>query len=383
MKTISLLEPPAPSGTNSVLISPPKPLVTPLTRVPKNCFVSIKDILLSPSPISSRTRQQLRERKTAKLVLSPPEKVSASLDYSVNLSPSIPPLRSLSEDVSSTASEPMMPLDLSPKRSWGVQQVASSSQGLNSSQLQDAPINLSSAIDGEKCDSIPDLKSVNSFAYSSKTCVSYAEIDKQIEKYANELVPVSTLHTPTSMYPPVSLINDVTVSAIRKLEVIESTFSLSVDDVIGKNESVQKSSSSSGVKSGSLKSNNRCPVCSSVFQTNLQLMVHECLDKVTVDNSPSTILNGSSSAKNDNIGESKLIKKVDSHPSTRDSVHTCRSTFQNASLFGLHECQKSEKASLKCPSCEFVAKKRGGMSWLCWVFWRKSHRVGHTAPEKI
>ncbi|GBN09067.1 Retrovirus-related Pol polyprotein from type-1 retrotransposable element R2 [Araneus ventricosus] len=364
IETISLLEPPAPSGMNSILISPPKPLAKPLARVPKNCFVAIKDILLSPSPISSRTRQQLRERKTAKLVLSPLEKVSASSDYSDNRLPSIPPLRSLSEDVSSTICEPVLPLDLSPKRSCGVQQVASSSQGPNSSQLQDAPMNLSSDIDGVKCESKPDLKSVNSSDYSHITCVSYAEIDKQIEKYANDLVPVNTVHTLTSMFPPVNLINDVTVSAIRKLEVIESTFSLSVDDAAQKSECDQKGSSSSGVQSGSVKSNTKCPTCLAVFQTNLQFLVHECLDKMTVENSSSTNLNSSSSTKNDDIGESGFNMKVDSHPSTRDSAYicsTCRSSFQNASLFGLHECQKSEKVTLKCSSCDFVAKKRGGL----------------------
>ncbi|GBN16737.1 Retrovirus-related Pol polyprotein from type-1 retrotransposable element R2 [Araneus ventricosus] len=364
IETISLLEPPAPSGMNSILISPPKPLAKPLVRVPKNCFVAIKDILLSPSPISSRTRQQLRERKTAKLVLSPLEKVSASSDYSVNRSPSVPPLRSFSEDVSSTICDPVLPLDLSPKRSCGVQQVASSSQGPNSSQLQDAPMNLSSDVDGVEDESKPDLKSMNSSEYSHLTCASYAEIDKQIEKYANDLVPVNTVHTPTVMLPSVNVINDVTVSAIRKLEVMESTFSLSVDDAAQKSECDQKGSSSSGVQSGSVKSNTKCPTCLAVFQTNLQFMVHECLDKMTVENSSSTNLNGSSSTKNDDIGESGLNMKVDSHPSTRDSAYTCstcRSSFQNASLFGLHECQKSEKVTLKCSSCDFVAKKRGGL----------------------
>ncbi|GBN73893.1 hypothetical protein AVEN_9221-1 [Araneus ventricosus] len=127
---ISLLEPPAPSHINSVIVSPPRTspnatipvhITAPLansvisppcelsngTPVTKNCSVSLQDILVSPSPISRRTRNQLRLRRTANLYSSP------ELSATLGTGPSAP--QSVHSQIQSVSpDQSILPLDLSP-----------------------------------------------------------------------------------------------------------------------------------------------------------------------------------------------------------------------------------------------------------------------------
>ncbi|GBO44275.1 Retrovirus-related Pol polyprotein from type-1 retrotransposable element R2 [Araneus ventricosus] len=127
---ISLLEPPAPSHINSVIVSPPRtslivttpvhttaPLVNSVisppcelsngTPVTKNCSVSIQDILVSPSPICRRTRNQLRLRQTANLYSSP--------ELSATLGTGPPASQSVHSQIQSVSPDQcILPLDLSP-----------------------------------------------------------------------------------------------------------------------------------------------------------------------------------------------------------------------------------------------------------------------------
>ncbi|GBN58656.1 hypothetical protein AVEN_243514-1 [Araneus ventricosus] len=290
LKAISLLEPPAPSCTNSVLLSPPRPVNTPLASVSKNCFVSIKDILLSPSPNSSRTRQQLRERQIAKLVFSSPNRVAVSSDFRVNSLPPVLPNTTPSAIASSLSSEPEVPIDLSPRSLRGEKYVVPSPSGINSSRVDDMPINLSSAKNGDNSVPMSDPESLKPSEHSSKSCSSNSELDLKIAKYASELVSYGSPHMPFSLHPPVNVLNETTVSFIRQLEVTESTFSLSVDNVLKKNDRTQKGPSSSVLKTGNGVYDLKCPVCLSAFQTSLQFMLHECQEKVNVENSSVTNL---------------------------------------------------------------------------------------------
>ncbi|GBO09520.1 hypothetical protein AVEN_250186-1, partial [Araneus ventricosus] len=117
LPTISLIEPPAPSIVNNVVLSPPKPPRVSSPRSDfKTCSVILQDILHSPSPISSRTRRQLRERQTAILSMTSPGHDSQHIpekSRSFNVSFAHSP----SASTEMVHGDLNLPLDLSPPRS--------------------------------------------------------------------------------------------------------------------------------------------------------------------------------------------------------------------------------------------------------------------------
>ncbi|GBN43354.1 hypothetical protein AVEN_80819-1 [Araneus ventricosus] len=117
LRTISLLEPPVPSNLNNVISPPRSVCVSSPRRDLMTCSVVVENILLSLSPISSRTRRQLRERRTAVI----------SSDLSNHLIPrcldssdSNFNVCSISSDQATSYSKDLdIPLDLSPVRASG------------------------------------------------------------------------------------------------------------------------------------------------------------------------------------------------------------------------------------------------------------------------
>ncbi|GBO09521.1 Retrovirus-related Pol polyprotein from type-1 retrotransposable element R2 [Araneus ventricosus] len=219
LPTISLIEPPAPSIVNNVVLSPPKParVTTPRSDF-KTCSVILQDILHSPSPISSRTRRQLKERQTALISTSSPSHDSQPISErsnSLNVSFAHSPYASTEIEHGNSN----LPIDLSPQRSDPV---------------------FSSPLDND----------LSSSCQASMILSAGSLLEQKLSECVEQLASTSISLTGMSNQPEICVLPEQVMSVIRNLPVSESEICIIANPVVEqdlpKDESDSQSRSSKG-----------------------------------------------------------------------------------------------------------------------------------------
>ncbi|GBN30498.1 hypothetical protein AVEN_235842-1, partial [Araneus ventricosus] len=201
LPTISLIEPPAPSIVNNVVLSPPKParVTTPRSDF-KTCSVILQDILHSPSPISSRTRRQLKERQTALISTYSPSHDSQPIsERSNSLNVSFAHSPSASTEIEHGNSN--LPIDLSPQRSDPV---------------------FSSPLDND----------LSSSCQASMILSAGSLLEQKLSECVEQLASTSISLTGMSNQPEICVLPEQVMSVLRNLPVSESEICIIANPVV-------------------------------------------------------------------------------------------------------------------------------------------------------
>ncbi|GBM93217.1 Retrovirus-related Pol polyprotein from type-1 retrotransposable element R2 [Araneus ventricosus] len=254
LPTISLIEPPAPSVVNNVVLSPPKParVTSPRSDI-KTCSVILQDILHSPSPISSRTRRQLRERQTAIISTSSPSHDSPSIsEKSISLNVSC--AHSPSASIENVHGDSNLPLDLSPPRNVPVYPSPMQNDLISSRQ--------------------------SSMFFSADSL-----LEQKLSECVEQLASISANLSGMSVQSEISELPEQVMSVLRNLPVSESEICIIANPVVDQNLPKDDSDSQSCSKNGDQIETSRnqknivsstCPKCNELLDLEDSLHEHKC-----------------------------------------------------------------------------------------------------------